>query len=85
MYEVDINDLIVKVLKYVFQGLMIAIVAYLLDMVGPNKLNIWEISILAATAACVFAILDVLSPTYSQSAQQGIGLAAGFKLMRFPY
>ena len=42
-------------------------------------------SILAATAACVFAILDVLSPTYSQSAQQGIGLAAGFKLMRFPY
>ena len=42
MYEVDINDLIVKVLKYVFQGLMIAIVAYLLDMVGPNKLNIWK-------------------------------------------
>ena len=85
MYDVDINELVLKALKYLFQGLMIAIVAYLLDMIGPNKLNTWEIAILSATAACIFAILDILSPTYAQSAQQGIGLAAGFKLMRFPY
>lgn len=85
MYEIDTNELVVRLIKYLFQGLMIAIVAYLLDMIGPNKLNTWEIGILAATAACVFAILDILSPTYTQSAQQGIGLAAGFKLMRFPF
>ena len=60
MYEVDINDLIVKVLKYVFQGLMIAIVAYLLDMVGPNKLNIWEISILSPNYQTIFSSLHLL-------------------------
>lgn len=69
MYDVDINELVLKALKYLFQGLMIAIVAYLLDMIGPNKLNTWEIAILSATAACIFAILDILSPTYAQSAQ----------------
>ena len=48
MYDVDINELVLKALKYLFQGLMIAIVAYLLDMIGPNKLNTWEIAILSA-------------------------------------
>ena len=85
MYEVDMNELIVRALKYLFQGLMIAVVAHLLDMIGPHKLNGWEVAILAATAACVFAILDMLSPSFSQSAQQGVGLATGFRLMNFPY
>jgi hypothetical protein len=84
MVEVDTHELILNILKYLFQGFAIALVAHLLDMIGPNKLNGWEISILAVTSACVFAILDVISPTFSQSAQQGVGLATGFRLMNFP-
>lgn len=85
MYELDFTELLVKALKYLFQGLAIAIVAHLLDMIGPHKLTGWEVAILGATAACVFAIFDVVSPSLSESTQQGIGLATGFKLMRFPY
>lgn len=77
--SLDFNELLTRALKYVIEGFFIVIVIYLLDM--HKKLDIMEIAILALTAACVFAIMDTLSPTYQNSVRQGVGLASGFKLM----
>ena len=54
-------------------------------MVIKSKVSTLEAFYVGIVASTIFAILDILSPTYTQSAQQGIGLATGFKLMRFPY
>jgi hypothetical protein len=38
---------------------------------------------IALTAACVFSIFDLLSPSISAGARQGVGLGAGFRLVGF--
>lgn len=75
--SVDFNELLIRALKYIIEAFFIAVVAWLLDM----KLDTKEILVLALTGACVFAILDTLSPTYQNSVRQGVGLASGFKMV----
>lgn len=58
----DVSDIITRFLKYVFSGLMLVYVAYVLDLIGPSKLNITEISVLALTVASTYALLDLLLP-----------------------
>ena len=43
-----------------------------------------EILMIALTAACVFSIFDLVSPSISAGARQGVGLGAGFRLIGFP-
>lgn len=76
--SIDFNELLIRALKYIIEAFFIAIVAYLLEM----KLDTKEILVLSLTGACVFAILDTLSPTYQNSVRQGIGIASGFKLVK---
>lgn len=77
--SVDFNELLIRALKYIFEALCIVLVAWLLGI--TKKIEVMELAVLSATAACVFAILDTLSPTYQQSVRQGVGLASGFKMM----
>ena len=80
-YSVDFWDVTVRLLKYTFEGLIVAFVALILP---NNKLDWREILMLALTAACTFSVLDLLSPTVSSGARQGVGLGAGFRLVGFP-
>ena len=80
-YEFDLWEAFVRLLKYIFEGLCVAVVAYILP---KHKLTASEIFGLALTAACVFSILDLLAPAISSGAKQGIGLGAGFQLIAFP-
>lgn len=79
-YSFDLWEALVRLLKYVFQGLVIALVAYILP---AKKLASSEILGLALTAACVFSILDLLAPAISAGAKQGVGLGTGFQLVGF--
>jgi hypothetical protein len=38
---------------------------------------------IALTAACLFSIFDLLAPSFSAGARQGVGLGAGFRLIGF--
>lgn len=77
----DMNEMFVRIVKYLIEGLVIGIVAYVL----PSKsLAFEEIILLALTAASIFALLDLVSPAMGGGARQGVGLATGFKLMSFP-
>ena len=80
-YTFDIWEALVRILKYLFEGIIVAFVAYVLP---KDKLKTSEIWMIGLTAACVFSILDLLAPSISASARQGVGLGAGFRLVGFP-
>ncbi len=80
-YTFDAQEMMTRLVKYLLLGLVIAIVAAIL----PSKsISFEEILMLALTAAAVFALLDLVAPSVSASAQQGVGLGFGFKLAGFP-
>lgn len=79
--SVDISQLIMRAVKYLVEGLVVAVMAIFI----PKKaLPMEEVAILAMTAAAVFALLDVFVPDMASSARQGAGMGLGFKLVGFP-
>jgi hypothetical protein len=80
-YSLDLWEALTRLIKYAFEGLAVAIVAYILPR---SKLQPSEILFIALVAACVFSILDLLAPAYSSGARSGVGLGAGFQLVGFP-
>lgn len=76
----DGREMVTRVVKYLMEGLVVAIVAALL----PTRLRQEEIVLLALTAAAIFAVLDLVAPSIGGSARAGAGLAMGFKLLAFP-
>jgi hypothetical protein len=77
----DFGELVKRAIKYLVEGLVVAIVAVL---VPKKSLNVEEIVIIALTAAATFSILDVFIPSMGSSVRQGAGLGVGFNLVKFP-
>ena len=73
----DMNEMITRAVKYLLEGLVVAIAAYVLPRQG---LSWTEIAIIALTAAATFAILDLFSPSISQNARAGSGFVIGANL-----
>jgi ABC-type Co2+ transport system permease subunit len=78
---VDFADLTTRAVKYAFEGLAVAIAAYLL----PGKgLKLSEIGMIALVALATFAILDIYAPSVGSSARTGAGFGIGAHLVGFP-
>jgi ABC-type Co2+ transport system permease subunit len=77
----DITELIKRIIKYLIEGLMVAIAAF---AIPKRTLNLEEIALLALTAAATFAILDTYIPSMGVSARTGAGLGMGMNLVKFP-
>lgn len=77
----DVVELIKRIIKYLVEGLMVALVAY---AIPKQSLKLEEISLIALTAAATFSILDTYLPAMSVAAHQGAGLGVGFNLVGFP-
>jgi ABC-type Co2+ transport system permease subunit len=73
----DMSELVKRIIKYLVEGLMVAIAAF---AIPKRSLNLEEIALLALTAAATFAILDTYIPSMGVSARQGTGLGIGLKL-----
>ena len=67
----DFGELVKRAIKYLVEGLVVAIVAVL---VPKKSLNVEEIVIIALTAAATFSILDVFIPSMGSSVRQGAGI-----------
>jgi ABC-type Co2+ transport system permease subunit len=78
---IDVAELIKRIIKYLVQGLMVAIAAY---AIPKRSLNIEEIVLIALTAAATFSILDTYVPSMGVSARTGAGFGIGANLVRFP-
>ena len=78
---INIAELVKRIIKYLVEGLMVAIAAY---AIPKHSLNIEEIALIALTAAATFSILDTYIPAMGVSARSGAGLGIGFGLVGFP-
>lgn len=77
----DFSELLKRAIKYIIEGIMVAIAAYAI----PKKaLNVEEVVVIALTAAATFSVLDVFVPSMAQSARGGAGFGIGANLVKFP-
>lgn len=78
---VSLSEFIKRAVKYIIEGLMVAIAAY---VIPKQKLNLEEVVIIALSAAATFAVLDVFVPTMAASARGGAGFGIGANMVQFP-
>jgi ABC-type Co2+ transport system permease subunit len=74
----DVSELVKRAVKYLIEGLMVAIAAY---SIPKRRLDLEEIAVIALMAAATFAILDVFIPAMGVRARDGAGLGIGVKLV----
>lgn len=80
MNNIDLTDVMRRATKYLVEGFAVALAAYYIPR-KSIKLN--EIMIIAITAAAIFAVLDVLSPTIGGYVKTGMGIGIGLGQVGF--
>jgi len=78
---INLGELVKKIIKYLVEGIMVAIAAY---AIPKKSLNIEEIVLIALTAAATFSILDTYIPSMGATARSGAGFGIGANLVKFP-
>lgn len=74
LFGLDVAEAARRLFKYLLEGFAVAIAAY---YIPKHKMNPIEISTIALTAASVFAVLDLASPTIARAARTGAGFGIG--------
>ena len=75
------GELFKRAIKYLVEGLMVAIAAY---AIPQKQLKLDEVALIALTAAATFSILDTYVPSMGVNARTGAGLGIGANLVGFP-
>ena len=75
--------------KYLVEGLAVGVVGMALVLRKKRGNVNWnlqarDVTVMAVTAAAVFAVLDLWAPAISGSARQGAGFGLGANLVGFP-
>lgn len=79
--NLDLNELVKRAVKYLVEGIMVAIAAY---AIPQKSLKLDEVALIALTAAATFSILDTYVPSMAVSARSGAGFGIGANLVGFP-
>ena len=77
----DLSEFLKRLIKYLVEGLMVAIAAY---AIPRRNLSLDEVALIALTAAATFSILDTYLPSMAVSARGGAGFGIGANLVGFP-
>jgi ABC-type Co2+ transport system permease subunit len=78
---INVGELVKRIIKYLVEGLMVAIAAY---AIPKRSLNVEEIILISLTAAATFSILDTYIPSMGVTARSGAGFGIGANLVKFP-
>ena len=78
--NIDFTDVLRRAVRYLVQGFAVALAAY---FIPRNKIDLNEITVIAITAAAIFAVLDVLSPTIGGYVKTGVGIGIGLGQVGF--
>ena len=70
--DIDFAEILGRALKYLMEGIAVGLACFF-----SGKLNMYEIIIIAVTAAVTFAILDMYTPQVSHAARMGAGFGIG--------
>jgi hypothetical protein len=76
--RVDFIDVIKQTIKYLLQGIAVAISCW---MIPKNIMEPSEIALIALVAAASFAILDMYSPLAGDAMRRGAGFGIGASLV----
>lgn len=88
--NVEIGELLKRAIKYLVEGVMVAVAAYAIPKMKTtkgswmSKLDMDEIGLIALTAAATFSILDTWIPAMGASARSGAGFGIGANMVGFP-
>lgn len=77
----DLGELLRRLIKYLVEGLMVALAAF---AIPKKSLKLDEIMLIALSAAATFSILDTYLPSMAGSARSGAGFGIGANLVGFP-
>jgi ABC-type Co2+ transport system permease subunit len=80
---IDWSELVRRAVKYIIEGLMVAIAAYAIPN-ARRSLSLDEVVLISLTAAATFSILDTYVPSMAVSARSGAGFGMGANLVGFP-
>lgn len=76
-FAFDAQELAKRIIKYIFEGLIVAIAAFLI----PGKVLKWEeIVTIGIIAAATFSVLDLFAPSFSEGARNGASFGIGLSL-----
>jgi len=81
MAGLDMSELLKRAIKYLVEGMMVAIAAF---AIPKKSINLDEIALIALTAAATFSILDTYIPSMAVNARSGAGFGIGANLVGFP-
>jgi hypothetical protein len=81
MYEVTMNEVFRRLVKYLIEGFVVALAAF---VIPKKKLSIEDTLWIAFVAGMTFSILDTFSPSIGITARQGAGFGIGAGLVGFP-
>ena len=73
MSSLDLGELVRRAVKYLVEGIMVAIAAY---AIPKKSLQMDEVLLIALTAAATFSILDTYVPSLAVSARSGATVIA---------
>ena len=79
--DFNLGELVKRAIKYLVEGLMVALAAY---AIPKKSLQLDEVALIALTAAATFSILDTYVPSMAQPARSGAGFGIGANLVGFP-
>lgn len=77
--KLDFKEIMVRLAKYAVEAIAVGFIAAVL--LHDRKIKVAEIVTIALTAASMFSILDLFSPSISVSARNGAGFALGSGLV----
>jgi len=81
MSTVPRREVIKRLVKYLIEGLVVALAAF---AIPKKKLPVEDALWLAFVAGMTFSILDMFAPTIGITARQGAGFGIGAGLVNFP-
>ena len=82
--EFNWQDLINRLVKYLLEGLVVAVAAWLV-FGRKKKQNLEDFILLGLTASATFAVLDIgLTPSIASTARKGAGFGVGAGLVGWP-
>jgi len=77
-FTFDARELLKRILKYVFEGIIVAVAAFLIP---GRKLDVQDIVTIGIIAAATFSLLDLFAPAVGSSVRNGAGLSLGVGLV----
>lgn len=82
-FGLDAGEVLRRAIKYLIEGLAVALAAYYIPKGGKMKLE--DVVMISVTAAATLAVIELLIPSMNSGVRTGAGFGIGANLVGFPH